>query len=235
VQLKSTQLGSPVGSYRAELIRLRLIDVLNVNCLEHRACRRFFFCVCCFMIFRFHICYSECCVSVIKYLKNGKWCIVLNEWLHGQVDFVAQGNWGLLNPLEGILFLVPVATDRHWWLTAIVVGGSRMASRLGMAVVLAQVQVGDGGTLQSNKVVAVVDLGCSKAADINFCHANLWWKDKLFVTTSGSSEKNIWFRYFASYEAKGRGWEVWCWMLTIITHPTVTFRVLLWSVLSAIS
>jgi hypothetical protein len=86
---------------------------------------------------------------------------------------VGPGYWGLLNPLEGILFLGQVATDRHCWLTAIVVGGSRMASRLGMAVVLAQAQVGDGGTLQSNKVVAVVDLSCSKAADINFCQANL--------------------------------------------------------------
>jgi hypothetical protein len=89
------------------------------------------------------------------------------------VDLWGPGDWGLLDPLEGILFLVQVATDRHCWLTAIVVGGSHMASRLGMAVVLAQAQVGDGGTLQSNKVVAVVDLGCSKAADINFCHANL--------------------------------------------------------------
>ncbi len=53
-------------------------------------------------------------------------------------------------------------------MTSIVVGGSHMASRSGMAVGLAQAQVVDGVTLQFNKVVAVADLGCSTESVINF-------------------------------------------------------------------
>ncbi len=58
-----------------------------------------------------------------------------------------------------------VGVNKSWCLTNIVVDGSHMASKLGMAVVLAQAQAADGGTLQSNEVGAVVDLTCSKEAD----------------------------------------------------------------------